>query len=110
MLKGELFADGSPTDGEVLAYENRYADERDDIDLITGLLNSKNGTALDYWHLAQELGAAPTYNSSYIKSSTPMDRVLAITDTDHIFLDFRLEKTEHRILPLYGNPFQLSRF
>lgn len=106
----EVYCDGSGDDNQVFAYENRYNDEREMTNMITGQFNSMNATPLDTFHLAQEWASRPQYNSDFIESDTPMSRVLAVTDEDHIFLDFKVDLTEDRILPMYGNPFQLSRF
>lgn len=108
----EVFAGGEsdPDEYQIFAYENRYDDERQNMDMITGMMSSKCSTPMDHWHVAQEFGTRPAYNQQFIESNVPMDRVMAITDEDHIYLDFRLELTEDRILPLYGNPVNLSRF
>lgn len=106
----EIYCDGTPDDDEVFAYRNRYDSERMNVDIIGGLFNSSNATPLDSHHLAEEFATRPEFNETFIESNTPIERVIAITDEDHVHIDIRIDLTEDRILPLYGNPMQLSRF
>lgn len=105
----EIYADGTSADNDVFAYQERYSHERNKMSIITGRMRSTCSVPLDSWHLAEEFATRPEYNETFIKSNTPMQRVIAVTDEDQVQLDLRIDLTYERILPMYSTPAHLGR-
>lgn len=109
----EIFAGDAtgPTDpGEVFAYQERYAEYRYAPSRISGQFRSYTQTPLDAWHLSQEFTEKPVLNETFIQSTTPMDRVLAVPSEPHFIADFYFHTTWARPMPLYGIPGNVDRF
>ena len=112
ILMKEIYADGSATDATAFGYVPRWDELRYFPSLITGLFRSTATGTLDAWHLAQKFTAAPTLNNTFIKSTPPMDRVLAVssqTGKQFIF-DSYFEHSVSRPLPMFGVPATIGRF
>jgi hypothetical protein len=74
VLNKEIYAQGSgnPTeDAAVFGYQERYAEYRYKPGIVTGQFRSNYATTLDAWHLAQEFGALPTLDSTFIQENPP---------------------------------------
>ena len=112
ILNQELYADGSANDTAAWGYIPRWDELRYFPSMITGLFRSTATGTLDAYHLAQKFASLPTLNDTFIKSTTPMDRVLAISSqTGKQFLfDSFWQHNISRPLPMYGVPATLGRF
>ena len=76
---------------------------------------SHDQAALDLWHLSEDLGdpstdAAPTLNSSFIESNTPIARVTAVTDEPQFKADLFFNLQCARALPTYSVPGMIDHF
>jgi len=112
LLNRELYADGSANDTAAFGYVPRWDELRYFPSMVTGLFRSTATGTLDAYHLAQKFTALPTLNSTFIQSTPPMDRVLAVgsqTGKQFIF-DSYWEHAVTRPLPMYGQPATLGRF
>ena len=112
ILNYEIYADGSANDNTAFGYVPRWDELRYFPSMITGLFRSTASGTLDAYHLAQKFTALPTLNSTFIQSTPPMDRVLAIgsqTGKQFIFDSF-WQHNISRPLPMYGVPATLGRF
>ena len=83
VLNKEIFAQGNSADGDVFGYQERYAEYRYKPSRVTGLFQSEQAASLDVWHLAQDFGALPVLNSSFIEDNPPIDRVIAVPSEPH---------------------------
>ena len=88
ILNKEIYAQGQAVtntegviDDQVFAYQERYAEYRYRPSEIRGEFRSTYATSLDAWHMAEEFSALPGFNEDFIVSSTPIDRVLAVSST-----------------------------
>nr|AVQ10224.1 putative major capsid protein [Gokushovirinae environmental samples] len=112
ILNRELYADGSANDTAAFGYIGRWDELRYFPSMITGLFRSTATGTLDAYHLAQKFTSLPTLNDTFIKSTPPLDRVLAVssqTGKQFIFDSF-WQHNVTRALPMYGVPATLGRF
>lgn len=65
---------------------------------------------LDAWHLSQRFTSLPTLNSTFIESTTPMTRVLAVATEPHFILDGLISIKAARPLPMYSVPGLIDHF
>ena len=112
ILNREIYADGSANDTAAFGYIGRWDELRYFPSMITGLFRSTATGTLDAYHLAQKFTALPTLNSTFIQSTPPLDRVLAVSSqTGKQFLfDSFWQHNISRPLPMYGVPATLGRF
>lgn len=69
VYQNEVYATGDPA--TIFGWQNKYAEYRHELSYVSG--SFKGGTEND-WHMARELGGAPTLNASFIEC-TPTDRI-----------------------------------
>lgn len=118
ILNKEIFAQGSGvTNGEgvvdeqIWGYQERYAECRYAPSLITGKMRSKvkdsdEWQSLDNWHLAQDFESLPALNSDFIEEAPPLDRVIAVQESQEpsLLLDIYVDFKCARPMPVYGTP------
>lgn len=102
----KLGAGGIPENDLPFGYQERYAEYRYKSSQICGQFRSNAQNSLHNWHLSQYFSALPTLNRTFIESTTPIERVLSITDSDypHILADFFFSLRCARPLPVYSVP------
>lgn len=84
ILNKEIYVQGTanPTaDAATFGYQERYAEYKYKPSEIRGEFRSSYATSLDVWHQAQEFGSLPALNSTFISSSTPIDRALVVASS-----------------------------
>lgn len=109
VLNKEIYCDGSANDALVFGYQERFAEYRYAPNRITGKTRSNATGTLDVWHLAQNFASLPPLNSSFITSSTPINRVVAVTTEPNFRLDVLFKLNSTRPMSMYGVP-GLTRF
>ena len=85
-------------------YQERYAEYRYKNSKITGLFRTNASGTLDSWHLAQYFENLPTLNKTFIESTTPIDRALAVPSQPDLLCDFFFSLKCVRPLPVYSVP------
>lgn len=113
-LNREIYANladgtGAAAKDGTFGYIPRYDEYRSKRSMITGHLRSYNGAGvnantLDIWHLAEAFSAQPTLSATWIQSSTPMDRVVAVPAANHFIMDAYFDIKHARVMPTYGVP------
>lgn len=106
----EIYYDGSANDDDVWAYAERYAEYKFKPSEIHGEFRSQYATPLDMWHLAQEFSALPVYNSDFLESNTPIDRVVTVTTQDQLKADYYFQYSHTRPMMARPIPASLGRF
>lgn len=108
----EIYLSGSSlaTDTATFGYQERYAEYRYKPSEIHGEFRSTYATPLDFWHLAEEFGALPVLNASFIVQSTPIERALALTAGPDILFDGWFDFKAARPMLSYSVPATLGRF
>lgn len=103
---------GTPDNLRVFGYQERYAEYRYKPSQITGQFRSNYATPLDAWHLAQDFGALPALNASFIVEDPPIDRVSAIADASypHFIFDSLFSLSCARPMPTYSVPGLVDHF
>ena len=111
ILNKELYAQGLAADDSVFGYQERYAEYRYKPSEIRGQFRSTYSSSLDLWHVAEEFGSLPSLNQTFIESTTPIERNLAVAGTyPHILLDAYIDFKAARPMMTYGVPATLGRF
>nr|WAE43541.1 MAG: major capsid protein [Microviridae sp.] len=91
-------------------YQERWAEYRYGISLITGQLRSQIATPLDSWHLAQEFSVLPTLGSTFIQENIPTERIKAITSAPDIVFDSLISVKNARPMPIFSVPGMMDHF
>lgn len=110
ILNKEIYYQGTSTDEEVWAYAERYAEYKFKPSEIHGEFRSQYATPLDMWHLAEEFGSLPAYNSDFLESNTPIDRVVTSTTNDQLKADYYFRYNHTRPMMARPIPASLGRF
>lgn len=114
VLNKEIYTQGTgggTDDDSVFGYQERYAEYRYKPSEIRGQFRSTYSSTLDVWHLAEEFDSLPALNDTFIRSATPIERVLEITaGYPHLLCDFWFKITHARPMMVYGVPATLGRF
>lgn len=107
VLNKEIYAIGNrPQDDAVFGYQERYAEYRYGVNMVTGPMRSNYATSLDAWHFATEFSSLPVLNNSFIVDNPPVDRALAVTGANEpqVLLDSLFRIRHARQLPINGTP------
>lgn len=115
VLNREIFCVGTTGGGLVqdaatFGYQERYAEYRYKPSVVTGLFRSNATGTLDSWHLAQNFGALPVLNASFIVEDPPIDRVIAVPAEPHFLFDAYFQLQCARPMPVYSVPGNIDRF
>lgn len=110
VLSKEIYTAGTGDDDLVFGYQERYAEYRYKPSEIRGEFRSTYSTPLDQWHLAEEFGSRPSLNSTFITSSTPIERALASSTAPHLLMDMWFQQKHVRPMMTYSVPSTLGRF
>lgn len=103
---------GLPMNKSPFGYQERYAEYRYHPSEIRGQFRSTYAQSLDVWHLAEEFGSLPTLNTTFIESSTPIERSLVVPDEEYpdLLVDLFFDYKHARPIMTYGVPASLGRF
>lgn len=110
VLNKELYAQGTADDDLTFGFQERFAEYRYKPSMITGHMRSASPTSLDAWHLAQDFGALPVLNASFIEDNPPFDRVIATPDEPDFLLDVYYKYKCARPMPTYSVPGLIDHF
>lgn len=107
VLNQEIYAQGTAggaADTNVFGYQERYAEYRYKPSKITGLFRSNSTAPLDFWHLSPNFASLPVLGDTFIKSSPPVSRVVAVPSQPHFLLDAFIQLQCARPIPVYSVP------
>lgn len=114
VLNKEIYVTGvSAQDDSVFGYQERWAEYRYKPSQITGLFRSTASGTIDAWHLAQRFTSLPTLNSTFISSTPPVDRVVAVgasANGKQFIFDSFCNCVTARPMPLYSVPGLIDHF
>lgn len=110
VLNKEIYAQGTADDEKVLGYNERHAEYRYRPSEIHGEFRSTYATSLDYWHMAEEFGALPVLDSTFIQQHTPIERAIAVTNAPHLLFDVYFNYKHARPMVTRAVPATLGRF
>ena len=113
ILNKEIYAVGSanPTqDAAVFGYQEAWAEYRYKNSQVTGLFRSNATGTLHAWHLAQNFGALPTLNNTFIEENPPVSRVIAVPSQPEFIFDSYTRLRCARPMPVYSVPGMIDHF
>lgn len=113
VLNKEIYVRGDANDALVFGYQERWAEYRYKPSQISGLFRSTAAGTIDPWHLAQNFTALPTLNSSFIESTPPVSRVVAVgaaANGKQFIFDSFFDCVTARPMPLYSVPGLIDHF
>lgn len=113
VLNKEIYVTGGASDANVFGYQERWAEYRYLPSRISGLFRSTAAGTIDPWHLAQKFTALPTLNSTFIQSTPPVDRVVAVgaaANGKQFIFDSYFKCVTARPMPLYSVPGLIDHF
>jgi hypothetical protein len=110
VLNKEIYVSGTATDEEVFGYQERYAEYKYKRSQLTGLFRSDVNGSLDAWHLSEDFANTPTLGDTFIKSNTPLDRVIAVPSEPHFIMDAYFNYTSIRPMPVFSPPGFIDHF
>lgn len=110
VLNKEIYVSGTNTDDEVFGYQERYAEYKYKRSQLTGLFRSDASGSLDAWHLSEDFANTPTLGDTFIKSNTPLDRVIAVPSEPHFIMDAYFNYTSIRPMPVFSPPGFIDHF
>lgn len=106
----EIYCDASANDALVFGYQERYGEYRYKSSQVTGQFRSNSATPLDTWHLSQDFASLPVLNNSFIESTPPISRVIAVPTYPEFFLDTYFNFKCTRPMPVYSVPGLIDHF
>lgn len=105
ILEKEIFADGTSADDDIFGYQEAWAEYRYAQNHITGELNSDYAQTLDIWHYGDDYSEQPTLSDSWIRETDAnVERTLAIQSQDQFIMNFYIDQTWVRPMPIYSIP------
>lgn len=105
ILEKELFADGTSADDDIFGYQEAWAEYRYAQNHITGELNSDYAQSLDIWHYGDDYSEQPTLSDEWIRETDAnVERTLAIQNQDQFIMNFYIDQTWVRPMPIYSIP------
>jgi len=113
VLNREIYVKGTSDDALVFGYQERWAEYRYYPSRISSLFRSTAAGTIDGWHLAQNFVALPTLNTTFIKDTPPLDRVLAVGAAalgQQFLFDSFFDVKKARPLPMYSVPGLIDHF
>lgn len=113
VLNREIYCRGDANDALVFGYQERWSEYRYFPSMVTGLFRSTSAGTIDPWHLAQNFTSLPTLGATFIQSTPPLSRVLAVgasANGKQILMDAFFEIQAARPLPMYSTPGLLDHF
>jgi len=103
VYKKEVCCNDSAVNDQVLGYNERYGDMKSKISRVTGKFRSNSTGTLDYWHLAQDYGTAPTL-AHMVQDNIPLDRCIAVPSEPQFLLDSYFRVTSSRPMQTFAIP------
>lgn len=107
VLSKEIYCDGAAGDNDVFGYQERWSEYRYSPSEITGLFRSTAAGTIDTWHLSQRFVGRPLLNSTFIRETPPLSRVLAVgagANGQQLLFDSVFQMTAVRPLPAHSVP------
>ena len=107
----EIYTQNTTADDSVFGYQERYAEYRYKPSEITGYFRSTAASTIDVWHLSEKFTTLPALNDTFIGSSSPFDRVVAVAAPYPQFLvDMYFDYKSTRPMPVYSVPGFVDHF
>jgi len=106
----EVWADGTAADNEIWGYQERWAEYRSSMGVITGQMRSEASAPLDAWHYALDYDTRPALNDTFIEDTPPIARTIAVTEEPEFIMDAWVDIKAARPMPVYSVPGYIDHF
>jgi hypothetical protein len=113
ILNKEIYVTGTSSDNNVFGYQERWAEYRYYPSRISSLFRSTASGTIDGWHLAEKFTSLPTLNSTFIQSTPPVSRVVAVgsaANGQQFIFDSFFDVKKARPMPMYSVPGLIDHF
>jgi hypothetical protein len=113
ILNKEIYVTGTASDNNVFGYQERWAEYRYYPSRISSLFRSTAAGTIDGWHLAEKFTSLPTLNSTFIQSTPPVSRVVAVgsaANGQQFIFDSFFDVKKARPMPMYSVPGLIDHF
>jgi hypothetical protein len=114
ILNQEIYVTGNSTqDQSVFGYQERWAEYRYYPSRISSLFRSTAAGTIDGWHLAEKFTSLPTLSSTFIQSTPPVSRVVAVgsaANGQQFIFDSFFDVKKARPMPMYSVPGLIDHF
>lgn len=107
VLNKEIYLDwdgADSTNDQVFGYNERYSEFRSSPYMITGKLRPGITGNIEQWTLSEAFASCPQLNGDFMKSSSPISRLVAVVNEPHFILDVHFGEQYTTSLPVYGTP------
>ena len=113
VLNKEIYVTGTSTDNNVFGYQERWAEYRYYPSRISSLFRSTASGTIDGWHLAEKFTSLPTLSNTFIQSTPPVSRVVAVgsaANGQQFIFDSFFDCKKARPMPMYSVPGLIDHF
>ncbi|QCS36711.1 major capsid protein [Capybara microvirus Cap3_SP_649] len=113
ILNKEIYVTGTASDNNVFGYQERWAEYRYYPSRISSLFRSTASGTIDGWHLAEKFTSLPTLNNTFIQSTPPVSRVVAVgsaANGQQFIFDSFFDVKKARPMPMYSVPGLIDHF
>ena len=113
ILNKEIYVTGDTSDSSVFGYQERWAEYRYNPSRISSLFRSTASGTIDGWHLAEKFTSVPTLSASFIQSTPPVARVVAVgaaANGQQFIFDSFFDVKKARPMPMYSVPGLIDHF
>ncbi len=110
VLNKELYRSNDSNDAAVFGYQERWAEYRTKLSRLVGGFNPDVTGAISQYHLAEDFSALPTLNENFVRSTTPMDRVVTVATEEDFLMDLWFNYKCARPIPIRSIPSLIGRF
>ena len=113
ILNKEIYVTGTSSDNNVFGYQERWAEYRYYPSRISSLFRSTASGTIDGWHLAEKFTSQPTLSSTFIQSTPPVSRVVAVgsaANGQQFIFDSFFDVKKARPMPMYSVPGLIDHF
>jgi len=112
VLNKEIYYDddSAAANDLVFGYQERFAEYRYKNSGLSGLFRSDAASSLDAWHLSQDFASLPVLDTTFIKDTPPIDRIIAVSSEPHFIFDAYFSLRCARPMPMFGVPGLIDHF
>ena len=113
VLNKEIYVTGTSSDNDVFGYQERWAEYRYYPSRISSLFRSTASGTIDGWHLAEKFTSLPTLSNTFIQSTPPVSRVVAVgsaANGQQFIFDSFFDVKKARPMPMYSVPGLIDHF
>jgi len=113
ILNKEIYVTGTSSDNNVFGYQERWAEYRYYPSRISSLFRSTAYGTIDGWHLAEKFTSLPSLSNTFIQSTPPVSRVVAVgsaANGQQFIFDSFFDVKKARPMPMYSVPGLIDHF